>query len=157
MQQYNSETTIKSDTGTSDDDSTASDIEKATSNIDYAEIGPEFSTYLFQSFFFPSSINTGDKDINIDEAIESIKILYKNQNNGAEPSDEMIQNWQERLQKLKEQSGSDADIEDAAKTVYVSKGADNWVSRALGWASRSEEHTSELESPAMISRMPSSA
>lgn len=126
---------LKSDTGTSDDDSTASDIEKATSNIDYAEIGPEFSTYLFQSFFFPSSINTGDKDINIDEAIESIKILYKNQNNGAEPSDEMIQNWQERLQKLKEQSGSDADIEDAAKTVYVSKGADNWVSRALGWAS----------------------
>ena len=126
---------LKSDTGTSDDDSTSSDIEKATSNIDYAEIGPEFSTYLFQSFFFPSSINTGDKDINIDEAIESIKILYKNQNNGAEPSDEMIQSWQERLQKLKEQSGSDADIEDAAKTVYVSKGADNWVSRALGWAS----------------------
>ena len=66
---------LKSDTGTSDDDSTSSDIEKATSNIDYAEIGPEFSTYLFQSFFFPSSINTGDKDINIDEAIESIKIL----------------------------------------------------------------------------------
>lgn len=126
---------LKSDTGTSDEDSTASDIEKATSNIDYAEIGPEFSTYLFQSFFFPSSINTGDKDINIDEAIESIKILYKNQNNGAEPSDEMIKSWQERLQKLKEQSGSDADIEDAAKTVYVSKGADNWVSRALGWAS----------------------
>lgn len=126
---------LKSDTGTSDEDSTASDIEKATSNIDYAEIGPEFATYLFQSFFFPSSINSGDKDINIDEAIESIKILYKNQNNGAEPSDEMIKSWQERLQKLKEQSGSDADIEDAAKTVYVSKGADNWVSRALGWAS----------------------
>ena len=126
---------LKSDTGTSDEDSTASDIEKATSNIDYAEIGPEFATYLFQSFFFPSSINSGDKDINVDEAIESIKILYKNQNGGAEPSDEMIKSWQERLQKLKEESGSDADIEDAAKTVYVSKGADNWISRALGWAS----------------------
>ena len=121
---------MDSDTSTDISDENLPDhakVERAIRNLDYSEVGPEFATYLFQSFFYPSTISDNHSDLDTEAYLESVKSIYEE--SGKTLTDEEEQEIRKKVEEYK----TTTNFETAATNVSVSIGADNTISNLFGY------------------------